>query len=160
MRQPRDDPVAVLHAGGMERQHKSATIRVDPHVPRAALDLPARVVASRTARLGRLHALAVDYRRTRACLPSAALTVPHHRVVVDLLPDPCITPSGKPAVDGLPGWKAKLQHPPGDAPRQYVEDGVDYLPPWPSRGSAREASGRWWGRDDGPLGVGQVTGKA
>ena len=90
---------------------------------------------------------------------SAALAIQHHQVMVDRLPNSRIPPGSEPAVDGLSRWKAWRQHPPGDAAAQHVKDGVDDLPDRPSRSPPNRRS-RWQqGRDDRPLGIGQVTGK-
>ena len=52
--------IAILDARRMRFEHKAAPIGVDERMALASVDLLARVVAARSASLGRLDALAID----------------------------------------------------------------------------------------------------
>src|SRR3954453_10112394 len=144
----------------MHLQHQWAAVGVDHGVPLAAEHLLAGVVATRAAGLGFLDALAVDNGRTRACLASGPLAVEHHQPMRDRLPHMGTSPRREPAVDRLPRRKARRQHPPRDAAAQDVEDRVDDLAHGPLRRSPDASWSRQKRFQDGPFGVGQVTGKA
>jgi hypothetical protein len=96
-------------------------------MPLAALDLLSRIVAARAASLCGFYALTVDDGSAWAGFTPDTLAVEHDQTMVDRLPNTSVSPCRKPAIDGLPGWKTKRQHPPRDAAPKDIKHGVDHL---------------------------------
>jgi hypothetical protein len=153
----RQRPVAVLHAARMGVQDQPAPVGVHHRVALAAHDLLARVVAARSAALGRPHALGVDHRRRRARPAPGALAVEHDEMVVQALQHAAVAQAREPAVDRPPRREALRQQAPRTARAQHVEDRVHDLPHRPRPAPSPTRGGRKQRPEDAPLCVGHVA---
>jgi hypothetical protein len=71
--------------------------------------------------------LTVDDGSTWAGFAPDTLAVEHDQTMVDRLLNTSVSPGRKPALDGLPGWKTRRQHPPRDAAPKEIKHGIDQL---------------------------------
>lgn len=110
--------------------------RVGHDMTLAALDLLARVVASKPSAFGRLHPLAVDDTGGGAGLTSFEVSRAQDQDVVDRVPQTAVPPPVEVALHRRTWGKILGQHAPLAAAGGDVEDGVHHRsqlrPAWPS----------------------------
>lgn len=121
-----------------------------------ALHLLVGIIASRSAALGGLHALAVAHGGGVRGLPPDPLPVDHDQQMVDGLEQTRVPPQVEPAKDRALGRQIRRQQPPGDTTAQRVRNCAQDLPGGPA---AQATSGLRLGPerlDQRPFGIGQI----
>ena len=75
---------------------------------------------------------------------------------MQLLPGTVDAPGSEVVVDGFPGWEVMREQAPGTAATHHVEDGIEDLAQGVHPRASRVSGCGEMGRDQGPLGVGEV----
>lgn len=119
--------VPILNVGGVDDHEQHIAQRVGEDMALAALDLLARVVASRPAAFLGFHALAVDHAGARARLAPLHLPRAHHEQMVDRRKQAHIPPRIEVTLHCPHRRKVLRQRPPLAAGRRYVKDRVHHL---------------------------------
>ena len=163
-REPVDDfseqqrcPVTILDIGRVDQGVDEVALGVGQDMALAALDLLARIIATRAAALGGLDALAVDDAGAGRGFTVMDFAHDHQQRMVQRLPQPVVAPQVKPAPDGRYRRKAWWQHPPRQAATQQIQDRLDDPPHRPFAGSPDMRWRRQKRPQKCPFGIGQIT---
>lgn len=115
-------PSKVLDVGAMHLKTDEVAFAVGDHGTRAALDLLARVEATRSAAFAGSHRLNVDRAGRRARLAARLLARRHDPGMIDPRPGPVMRPSVEILLYGRTGRTPLRQLPPLAPGRRHGED--------------------------------------
>tara|TARA_R110002167_G_scaffold253980_1_gene460254 strand:+ start:4056 stop:4733 length:678 start_codon:yes stop_codon:yes gene_type:complete len=119
-----DGAIAVLNIGGVHEDEDEKPAGIGQDVALPALDLLARVIATRAAAFGGFDRLTVDHTGTRGSLATLDLAQVHDQHRVHCVEQARVAPGVKIALDRRDRREAFGQKPPGATARRNVEQGV------------------------------------
>jgi len=131
---------------------------IDQNMPFASFHLFAAVIATLSAQLRRLDALAIETAGRGVLVAARPLANLSAQGVVEALPVPAVTPLAEIPIDTGPLWVLMGEHAPFDAPVDNIKQGIDHRP----HIELAVASTRfgWWDQifDTIPFGIREVCG--
>lgn len=122
-----DGAIPVLNIGSVHEDGDQKAGSVGQDMTLAAFDLLARVISTRTAALGRFHALAIDDARPGRGFAPLDLSQVHDQQRVHHLEQSRVTPGVEIAPNRRDRWKALGQQAPGTSGRGQVEQRVGHF---------------------------------
>jgi hypothetical protein len=119
-------PCGVRHRGGGDDHGQEQAQGIDQEVPFASFDLFPTVVATLSAQLRRLDALAVETARRGVFMTPRLLADLGAEGVVEALPVPAVSPLAEVPVHTGPLRVLMGEHAPFDAPVDDIKHGIDH----------------------------------